>query len=646
MSVRIPGWLRGLFGAGHAALHPTLVFLCSFAAYAATAAPDVTFTDCGELGAVCATLGVAHPTGYPLLTLLGFLWTRLPWPWPPIRALNLLSAFLTSGSAVLFYYLVRLLYVQSRRVQLPAPRRARGQKKKHSGAAGAISAPPPASPWAYTIAALAYAFACTVWAQATSFEVHSLQLVLLASTLLLFARAHGPEAQSFRAYAPAAAALGLGFANHMTTVLMAPALAFSFFKRPGGPLVFDGEKLRMLARLSLVFAVPLGLYLYLPIRSSMNPLFDWGMVHRGLQPFYYHLLGRQYSNWMFSEPGLWEKHLALFIGLLPSQVGIVGLFPLFYGIYYLYRAGRDLLWFCLLLVAGCFLYALNYSVDDIEPYFLLAVCGLMLIVGVGTAAWAARSPRTLALLALVPVVSFWLNFPVNNHATDRLVPEYTRVLLDSTRPHAVIISAQWDFFCSAFWYKQQVEGVRPDIVLVEKELLRRTWYPQLLLRWYPEALSPCRADIDSYLTELAKFERNQTYDADVLQARYIGLINAIIEKNIEKRPVYVTSEVLASEPELAASYYKRPEGLALRVERTPERPPLGLDRIDLDAFIASRPGSTDRLEVAIRQTAAAAVANLGLYGRTTGQEPEADRAFRMALELDPENAVALANIHP
>ena len=50
-----------------------IAFLLSFLLYLRTAAPHVTFIDSGELAAVASSLGVAHPTGYPLFTLIGLL---------------------------------------------------------------------------------------------------------------------------------------------------------------------------------------------------------------------------------------------------------------------------------------------------------------------------------------------------------------------------------------------------------------------------------------------------------------------------------------------------------------------------------------------------------------------------------------------
>ena len=44
--------------------------LTVFVAYAATSAPGIGLVDSGELTAVAATLSIAHPTGYPLYTML------------------------------------------------------------------------------------------------------------------------------------------------------------------------------------------------------------------------------------------------------------------------------------------------------------------------------------------------------------------------------------------------------------------------------------------------------------------------------------------------------------------------------------------------------------------------------------------------
>ncbi|HEX5315198.1 MAG TPA: DUF2723 domain-containing protein, partial [Candidatus Kapabacteria bacterium] len=54
------------------------VVAIAFVIYLQTLAPSVDFIDAGELATVCTTLGIAHPTGYPLFTLVGWVFAHLP----------------------------------------------------------------------------------------------------------------------------------------------------------------------------------------------------------------------------------------------------------------------------------------------------------------------------------------------------------------------------------------------------------------------------------------------------------------------------------------------------------------------------------------------------------------------------------------
>ena len=65
--------------------------------YGLTLSPGVLPADSGEFQLVAATLGIAHPPGYPLYTLLGWAFTRLT-PHDPAWGLNLLSALLATAT--------------------------------------------------------------------------------------------------------------------------------------------------------------------------------------------------------------------------------------------------------------------------------------------------------------------------------------------------------------------------------------------------------------------------------------------------------------------------------------------------------------------------------------------------------------------
>ena len=78
-------------------------FLIAFGIYCITLARTVGFIDSGELAWASATLGIPHPTGYPLYTLLTHLFVLgLPFL-EPIVSINLFSAFAVSAAVAGFF---------------------------------------------------------------------------------------------------------------------------------------------------------------------------------------------------------------------------------------------------------------------------------------------------------------------------------------------------------------------------------------------------------------------------------------------------------------------------------------------------------------------------------------------------------------
>ncbi|MBI5651816.1 MAG: DUF2723 domain-containing protein, partial [Chloroflexi bacterium] len=90
------------------------IFAICLLLYNATLTPSLSYAspDGNELTTVAAILGLAHPPGYPLLTWLGFLFSRLIPVGDAAHRTNLVSAFLGAGG-------VALLFLIARRVELP-----------------------------------------------------------------------------------------------------------------------------------------------------------------------------------------------------------------------------------------------------------------------------------------------------------------------------------------------------------------------------------------------------------------------------------------------------------------------------------------------------------------------------------------------
>ena len=134
-----------------------LIAAMTFVVYLRTLTPGVGFIDSGELAAVACTLGIAHPTGYPLFTLLGWIFSHLPIPGEEIYRLNVMAALFSAAGIFVFFQLMVFLL---RRFG-PAQR----------GPAGVLI---PAA-----CSALLLGFSETYWAQATAVEVYSLHLLFV-----------------------------------------------------------------------------------------------------------------------------------------------------------------------------------------------------------------------------------------------------------------------------------------------------------------------------------------------------------------------------------------------------------------------------------------------------------------------------------
>ena len=88
-------------------LFSILIVLITGTVYLKTLTPTVSWIDSGELAFACATLGIPHPTGYPLYVCWGKSLTLLPFK-EPIFALNFLSLFFAVLANLFLFFLFLL----------------------------------------------------------------------------------------------------------------------------------------------------------------------------------------------------------------------------------------------------------------------------------------------------------------------------------------------------------------------------------------------------------------------------------------------------------------------------------------------------------------------------------------------------------
>lgn len=446
------------------------------AAYLWTLCPTVPPGDSGEYAAVACALGVAHPPGYPLHTLLGHLFTWLPFGSPALRV-NLSSAVYGLGAALVLFSILR----------------------RWTG-----------DGWAAFLGAGLFAFSAPVWRFAVVAEVFTLNALfaaLLVAWLLWLARS---PADGLRATGAAALTLGLGLSHHHTLVLAAAPLGLGLLlllvprMRCGGA----GLAARAAAAGGGLFLLGLAPHLYLPWASARRLVVSWGdLTTPG--GFATHLLRREYGT-LRLVIGEGRSSLADNLGRYALDAGEsllwIGAGLVLWGAVAGWRDGRALRIFCLSLIGAwggtTLIFGALANLDLSTPlareaqsrFWQLPNLFLCLLAGRGAAALAARlGPRrrlALPVLALLLVgTQAAVNYPRADRAATRLGEDLARATLASLPPGALFF-VRGDTSVNAVRYLQACEGLRADVAAVPLALLETPWIRGVLERARPDVRLP------------------------------------------------------------------------------------------------------------------------------------------------------------
>lgn len=220
---RGPQQKPGLFFKRYDWLACGVTYLIAQVFYLLTQAPTVTLEDSGELVTGAANLGVPHPPGYPLWTILGWIFTRIfffmrYWGHPnPAWAVNCMSGFF----GALCCATVALLVSHSGRDLLRTFRRetdpeaATATEKMISFASGVA-------------AGLILAFCPFIWSQCTIAEVYSINTFLHVLLLTLaYVWLHRPDEDRLLYWL--AVVFGVTLTNCQPIVLLTPGLMLIFW---------------------------------------------------------------------------------------------------------------------------------------------------------------------------------------------------------------------------------------------------------------------------------------------------------------------------------------------------------------------------------------------------------------------------------
>jgi Protein of unknown function (DUF2723) len=490
--------------------------VAALALYLHSLAPTITMAngagDSGELASTAYTLGIAHPTGYPLYTLLGFVVTHLGGG-EPAFSLNVFSAVM--GAVTVGLLLLLALHVAWRAVP---------------------GAPWPLAAVASGIAVLAFALSTNFWTEAVVTETRTLALALDTLILVLLVV---PRPRAGRHVLLAAVLYGLALSDHLLSLYLAPALIVLVLASPAtvvawqttacdcGRMANDGLRLRSHGKprpatargphvrggqttgtavprrwLMLLGCCLAGLtcYAYLPLRAAAQPAANWGNPDT-VGRFLWVVSGQEYRYQMFGlSPADSAARIGTSLGLLWQQLNGATVLAALIGIAVLLRrqvrlAVALLLTFVIDLVATS-----NYQADAAPAYLLLGFLCVAVAAAVGWLAMGHGALRALdrirvrgqvavGLVCLGGIVACgWPERSAAAAARHAVALSSTTAVRDAgiqvlrSLPRNAVIFAQGDAASVPLWYAQRGLRLRPDVTIVATALLTFSWYYKQMRR--------------------------------------------------------------------------------------------------------------------------------------------------------------------
>ncbi|MDW8325603.1 MAG: DUF2723 domain-containing protein [Anaerolineales bacterium] len=457
---------------------PLLLHVLLFAGlstfYFLTLSPFVGEADTFEFQVNVAQLGVAHGNGYPLLILVGKVFELLPIGGTQAWRVNASAAVAAALAAVGVFGLARRL--------------------------GAASLPA----W---LAAFAFGVAPSVWARAVEIEAYALNAALMTLSLYLGLHLIHDSPASRKTLYALAFVFGLSLTNHLTSALLAPALAWavglwlrrSFHTIRNTPYAIRSLFLSLLPS-PLFFLLGLSIYLYIPLR--------WPALHNGealsVEQFVYFLRGGEAAGQFNARLPLQEPQRFVYVarkiigefGQTGAALALLGVGSLIFGKGTERRESRERRetasivsrsrWpaavFLLLAYAGHAYFVLAYDPPepDFSDFFIATYVIAAVFIALGLHALTCYASRILTAhlnlrvlplfllpssFLLIPLTSIWNTLPRFDFEPAQRRLDLGRYTLSQPLAHNAALLADPKRFAAPY-YLQKAEGVRPDLDII------------------------------------------------------------------------------------------------------------------------------------------------------------------------------------
>lgn len=467
----------------------SFLFCTVFTVYTLTLNPSLFRNDSPETITACVTLGVCHPPGYPLHTLLGRLFSLVE-PGNPAMALNFFSAILGAIGTCL---LAANLFILSGRFT---------PMKGHRNPAPLMVA--------CMVGAQSFAFSKSYWSAALAAKggIYVFQAALELGTLLYFQL----EAQKIKNSGAAISSgsfyffvflFSLGFANQWPTqMLLIPVISlgifiysrhkrFNLIKKISWKWIWNGLTIAMIV---------LSLYLYLPLRAHLYPALNFGAPFT-LRRLAVSLLRTSYfkretlASFIPTAFSTVQEKASYISNRFGNEYSVLFSLLALLGGYWLWKRGlkNELLFLLVLLLTTLGANLLYLQVSPIEFWhmddhlmtvnWVMAILGCMGVYRLGTMASEHGTVKyALSFLLVLPFFTLQKNLALNDQSREFLFHGYGMEALQSMRRNARYF-AESDFDYFSILYLKEAEHKRPDVDLTLTTFMTKSAWEGLVCRF-------------------------------------------------------------------------------------------------------------------------------------------------------------------
>ncbi|KAK2891755.1 protein O-mannosyl-transferase TMEM260 isoform X1 [Channa argus] len=455
---------------------------CVTALYVPCVQRTVPGGDSGELITTACELGVAHPPGYPLFTLLARLAMCLLPSFSAAHSVNLMSSLLGAASC-------GTLCITVCRLAGPGP--------------GAVL-----SGGLFAVSRLSWQWSMV----AEVFTLNNLFVGLLFSLVTSFHCAENASQRKKTAHW-GALCCGLGLCNQHTLVLyilvIIPWVLYQLSSHK--ELSFRG-----LISLGVCFLTGFLPYIYLPISSYLNTArWSWG-DQTTLSGLLTHLLRAEYGTFSLAKTEssvnlttMLEAQLDHCLADLSIPVLLLaGLGLLLSSLDRTYRSVSWLLTVMLVVYSLFFAWRANLDISRplllgvVERFWLQSDAAVCVLAGLGLSRTHIELERRLGYGGVWKTTGWVLTMALLAHmvrtnqrecdqSSNSAVERFGRELLASFSNDSIILT-RGDLPGNSLRYLYYCQGVRPDIRLVDQEMMTYTWYVAKLAKHHPGVHFPGR----------------------------------------------------------------------------------------------------------------------------------------------------------